>query len=332
MIGCPLTPAVVHSCLVEQGRWLKPHFPVRASFACRRLHNLSNVLLCGLLLGRLGWTRVVVLSRLRSRGFWEVFDERFQFMAVPDALRLDDALRGEDVSAAWMVWSGAAETALADAFCFAGGPVPGRVLVLGRCAARFRVVKLGGPELRKARNNVADPLDRGDVFMYRASSVAPLLDLRRWLKVILRSLEPTVQNWCILRSYLRGVSDFIRRVVVYRGDEAVRGWTNWIREDPLVHSYKWLRSEMVPPDPFLQCQPHLTPGGSGEFRKAWLPFFCRSGQREASLEEFNEEVGDWLAALATRILFHTSYVVLAGVVRVEVLLQQVWIVGDGAYF
>ena len=27
-----------------------------------------------------------------------------------------------------------------------------------------------------------------------------------------------------------------------------------------------------------------------EFRKAWLPYFCRSGQREASLEEFNEEV------------------------------------------
>ena len=27
-----------------------------------------------------------------------------------------------------------------------------------------------------------------------------------------------------------------------------------------------------------------------EFRKAWLPYFCRSGQREASLEEVDEVV------------------------------------------
>ena len=54
-----------------------------------------------------------------------------------------------------------------------------------------------------------------------------------------------------------------------------------VTEDPLVHPKKF------------QCDPHLTPGGSGvlsgpagvdeEFRKAWLPYFCRSGQREASL-------------------------------------------------
>ena len=73
-----------------------------------------------------------------------------------------------------------------------------------------------------------------------------------------------------------------------------------MREDPLFHPYKWLRPDLVPPAPFLQCKPHLTPGGSGvladparideEFRKAWLPYFCRFGQREASLEEFDEEV------------------------------------------
>ena len=68
-----------------------------------------------------------------------------------------------------------------------------------------------------------------------------------------------------------------------------------------MHPYKWLRPDLVPPAPFLQCKPHLSPGGSGvladparvgeDLRKAWLPFFCRSGQRDASLEEFNEEVG-----------------------------------------
>ena len=68
-------------------------------------------------------------------------------------------------------------------------------------------------------------------------------------------------------------------------------WRNWIREDPMVHPYRWLRPDLVPP---------LTPGGSGvladparideEFRKAWLPYFCRSGQRDTSLEEFDFEV------------------------------------------
>ena len=58
-----------------------------------------------------------------------------------------------------------------------------------------------------------------------------------------------------------------------------------------VHPYKWLRPDLVPPAPFLQCDPLVTPGGSGfladpgrideEFRKAWLPYFCRSGLRNS---------------------------------------------------
>ena len=53
--------------------------------------------------------------------------------------------------------------------------------------------------------------------------------------------------------------------------------------------------------------PHLSPGGSGvlsdparideEFRKAWLPYFYRSGQRETSLEELTQEVESWLPFL-----------------------------------
>ena len=41
--------------------------------------------------------------------------------------------------------------------------------------------------------------------------------------------------------------DFIHQVVVHRRDEAVQGWRNWIREDPLVHPYRWLRPDLVPP-------------------------------------------------------------------------------------
>ena len=63
----------------------------------------------------------------------------------------------------------------------------------------------------------------------------------------------------------------------------------------------------MPSAPILQCEPHLTHGGSGvladpartdeEFRESWLPYFSRSGQEEASLEEFALEVDGWLPLL-----------------------------------
>ena len=123
----------------------------------------------------------------------------------------------------------------------------------------------------------------------------------------------------------RRLSTFIHQVVVHRRDEAVRGWRNWIREDPLVHPYRWLRPDLVPPAPFLQCEPCLTSGGSGvlsdparideEFRKAWLPYFCRSGQRETSLDEFSFEVDGWLPLLPEVHLPRLTGQMLADVVH-----------------
>ena len=43
---------------------------------------------------------------------------------------------------AWVVWYRAAESALADAFRFSGGPLPAKGLVLGRGSAVLRVVQL----------------------------------------------------------------------------------------------------------------------------------------------------------------------------------------------
>ena len=93
----------------------------------------------------------------------------------------------------------------------------------------------------------------------------------------------------------------------------------------MVHPYKWLRPDLVPPAPFLQCEPHLTPDGSGvisdpgrideEFRKAWLPYFCRSGQRETSLDEFNFEVDGWLPLLPEVSLPRLTGQMLADVVQ-----------------
>ena len=98
-----------------------------------------------------------------------------------------------DVSQAWLVWSSAAETALADAYRFSGGPAPSRGLVLGRGMARFRLVRLGGHKVRKVRGNAADVHDAADVFLYRDSSIAPLLDMRRRFKAVMDVLDAMIR-------------------------------------------------------------------------------------------------------------------------------------------
>ena len=92
----------------------------------------------------------------------------------------------------------------------------------------------------------------------------------------------------------RRLSDFLQTIVAHRRDEAIGVMAELGSGGSSCSSLQWLRPDLVPPAPFLQCEPHLTPGGSGvladpagideEFRKAWLPYFCRSGQRDTSLE------------------------------------------------
>ena len=98
-----------------------------------------------------------------------------------------------DVSQAWLVWSRAAEAALADAYCFSGGPAPCHGLVLGRGMARFRRVRLGGHKVRKVRCNAADAHDAADVFLYRDSSFSPLLDMRRRFKAVMDVLDAMIR-------------------------------------------------------------------------------------------------------------------------------------------
>ena len=43
------------------------------------------------------------------------------------------------------------------------------------------------------------------------------------------------------------LSDFIHAVVVHRRGEAIRRWRTQIREDPMVHPYRWLRPDLVSP-------------------------------------------------------------------------------------
>ena len=234
----------------------------------------------------------------------------------------------------------AAEAALADAYQFSGGSLPGEGLVLGRGCASFRVVRFGGHKVRKALGNAADAVDAADVFLYQDSSIAPLLDMRRRFKAVMdvldamiryglsRSVELTAQWDRILAiGHLYpvtlddlyvvwgvGVVSFIvlflmfivvlvisfMRLLFIGGMRLLGSGGIGFGKTPMVHPYRWLRPDLVRPAPFLQCEPHLTPGGSGvlsdparideEFRKDFLPYFCRS---EASLEEFDREVEGW---------------------------------------
>ena len=352
LVGCPLATAALLSCSVASCRWLQPHFAVSAMFDCDRWSCRVAPPIRSTPLWPASWLPALDKSRgsksVEVQRVWEVYDDRLRFMSRADSDGLTSSLLDDYVSSAWAVWSSAAETVLADAYCFSGGPVPDRGLVLGRGTARLRVVRRGGHKVRKVRGSAVDPADGGDIHLFRDSSIALLLDLRRRLKVVFdllggmirngfslaRSFELTDQWSCILSAgplhpvtmddllsvqsglgWFREVvgdlharpSDFIHRIVVPRRDEAIRSWRGWLREDPLVRPYRWLRPDLVPPFSFLRCDPRLTPGWSGvlaspdrideEFRKAWLPYFCRSGQREASLEEFSEELVGWLPLL-----------------------------------
>ena len=136
------------------------------------LHRLSSVPPFGLLLGYLPIDKSRSSKSVEVRRVWEVYDERLQFMSRRDASLLDESLGCDDVSLAWLVWSRAAEAALADAFRFSSGPLPSGGLVLGRGSALLRVVNVGGRRVRKARANAADALDAADVFLYCDSSVS----------------------------------------------------------------------------------------------------------------------------------------------------------------
>ena len=103
---------------------------------------------------------------------------------------------------------------------------------------------------------------------------------------------------------LEVLNGFLRQVVVSRRD-GIRQWTRWLREDLSSSPYVWLRPDFVPPSPFLVIkdphsqssrilvEPHLI---DAEFRKAWMPCFCRSGHPVVSPEQFLDFIGLFFAS------------------------------------
>ena len=197
ILGCPLAAAALLSCRVQPDRWIAPHLAFRALFDYSRWDAWVAQSVRCTPLWPASWLPIVDKTRgsksAEVQRVWEIYDERLQFMSRRDALLLDESLELDDVSMAWSVWSRAAEAALADAHQFSGGPLPCRGLVLGRGAALFRWVQLGGPYVRRARANVADALDAADIFLYRDRSVAPLLDMRRRFKAVMDLLDAMIR-------------------------------------------------------------------------------------------------------------------------------------------
>ena len=57
------------------------------------------------------------------------------------------------------------------------------------------------------------------------------------------------------------LSDFIHRIVVHRRDDVIRSWRRTLWSGLIDGCVP----DLVPPSPFLRCDPRLTPGGSGVF-------------------------------------------------------------------
>ena len=199
MVGCPLAAAAaaVLSCKVQLDKWIAHHLAVRTLFDCCRWECWVTQPVQRTPLWPAYWLPAIDKSRssksVEVQRVWEVYDERLQFMSRHDAQHLDESLSADDVSGAWLVWSRAAESALADAYQLSGGPLPSRCLVLDRGAAVFRRVQLGGPWVRRARANAADALDAPDIFLYRDFSIAPLLDMRRRFKAVMDLLDAMIR-------------------------------------------------------------------------------------------------------------------------------------------
>ena len=148
-------------------RWVQHHFAVRAAFSSGRWgHSVRNQVLythvwpvCWLpMLDKSGESKSVEVMKV-----WEVSDDRLRFMSAEDSRTLRGAVESREISAAWEIWSYAAESSLIDAFCPSGGPMPVNGFVRGRSGARFKKnACIGAPNVGKTRSSKVDARERCD--------------------------------------------------------------------------------------------------------------------------------------------------------------------------
>ena len=131
-----------------------PHYAVRASFSVGRWSAKACLPVRFSVLWPAAWVSCVDKSRgsksVEVRRIWEVYDESLSF--IPPAFwgGIRSSLLAGDVSSAWRIWSFFAEVSLVRASVSSGGPVSESGFWLGRGAASFRYVSIGGPVVGEA--------------------------------------------------------------------------------------------------------------------------------------------------------------------------------------
>ena len=103
------------------------------------------------------------------------------------------SLLSGDVSSAWSIWSFSAEVSLVRAFVGSGGPTPESGFRLGRGAAQFRCVPIGGPVVGRLRSDLGSG-DGQAVHLFKDSSVSRVIVLRRRLGCVISVLDGIFWN------------------------------------------------------------------------------------------------------------------------------------------
>ena len=132
------------------------------------------------------------------------------------------------------------------------------------------------------------------------------------------------------------LNDFVKHEVFDRRGAGLRRWATSLREDLGARPCAWLRPDFVPPFSFLVpndpvshtsrilVEPHLV---DAEFRKAWMPFFYRSGHPVVTVDQFLfvDSFPKKLSWIFSALRAKISWILL----RLRSLLLVGWMVGPG---
>ena len=296
ILGNPAAFAACTGCWVDECRWSKPHFSIRTVLDTGRWTSYVTKATTFTPIWPVLWLPALDKSKTSRnkevQQVWLVYEERLKTVDLHSVMRIEEGLSVGDPSSAWSSWSHAAESALADAYCLAGSPMPiGGILQLGRGRFVSARVQLGGAQVRRTgpyRSDEGEAEDLAGVCLY---SLAPVIRLRRRLKVCIdisasivvhgftlaKSLELSQQWERILAdgptgpvtqleflgmgglqdyhawvlSLYNRVVEFVRKVVIHRREHGIRAWRTWVLEHRSSHPYRWLRPDLVPPAPIL---------------------------------------------------------------------------------
>ena len=197
ILGCSHAVSALRWCSVLQERWILPHYAVRASFSVGRWSARVCLPVRSSVLWPAAWVSCVDKSRgsksVEVRRIWEVYDESLSFIPPAFWRGIRSSLLAGDVSSAWRIWSFFAEVSLVRAFVTSGGPVSESGFRLGRGAASFRYVSIGGPVVRKVRSDLGSG-DGQAVHLFKDSSVSRVIILRRRLGCVLSVLDGIYRN------------------------------------------------------------------------------------------------------------------------------------------